>query len=79
MSKDRGYKGMLKQIKHKKGKTKKFKRHNVPDRDQDFGKAKTKCRRCGRRGRGIITKYNLYYCRQCFREVAEDIGFRKYS
>ncbi|MFP4045476.1 MAG: 30S ribosomal protein S14 [Candidatus Aenigmatarchaeota archaeon] len=36
------------------------------------------CRRCGRKG-GIIRKYDLYICRQCFREIAEKIGFEKYD
>ncbi|RLJ03398.1 MAG: hypothetical protein DRP11_00775 [Candidatus Aenigmatarchaeota archaeon] len=27
----------------------------------------------------MIRKYGLYYCRQCFREIAEKIGFKKYS
>lgn len=36
-----------------------------------------KCRRCGRTG-GVIRKYDLYICRQCFREVAEELGFKKY-
>lgn len=46
---------------------KKKEKHKVP-----------RCRRCGRKG-GIIRKYGLYYCRQCMREIAEDIGFKKYS
>lgn len=29
--------------------------------------------------RGIIRKYDLMYCRRCFREVARDIGFHKYG
>ncbi|QQG39874.1 MAG: 30S ribosomal protein S14 [Candidatus Aenigmatarchaeota archaeon] len=37
------------------------------------------CRRCGKSNGGIITRYGLLYCRQCFREVAEQIGFRKYD
>ncbi|MEM5790607.1 MAG: 30S ribosomal protein S14 [Candidatus Aenigmatarchaeota archaeon] len=37
-----------------------------------------KCRRCGKK-RGVIRKYNLFYCRQCFREIAKKIGFKKYS
>lgn len=45
--------------------------------DKDFGRKKG-CRRCGRK-RGIIRKYNLHLCRQCFREIAEDLGFKKYS
>lgn len=42
-----------------------------------FGKGSRNCTRCGSM-RGIIKKYKLYYCRRCFREVAYDIGFRKY-
>ncbi|MDY6769177.1 MAG: 30S ribosomal protein S14, partial [Candidatus Nanohaloarchaea archaeon] len=26
-----------------------------------------------------IRKYDLYYCRQCFREIAENLGFEKMS
>jgi small subunit ribosomal protein S14 len=29
--------------------------------------------------RGVIHKYHLEICRRCFREVANRIGFRKYS
>lgn len=36
------------------------------------------CRRCGRTG-GLIRQYDLYYCRQCFREIAKKIGFKKYE
>lgn len=72
------YEDILEQIAHKDGKVKKFKKHNTP-KNRSQGDAKRKCRRCNRRGRGIIRKYNLYYCRQCFREVAEQIGFKKYS
>lgn len=37
------------------------------------------CRRCGKTNGGIITRQNLNYCRQCFREVAEKLGFKKYN
>jgi len=43
-----------------------------------FGKATRKCKICGRTG-GIIRKYGLCYCRQCFREQAKKVGFKKYS
>jgi len=43
-----------------------------------FGAATHRCRRCGKSS-GVIRRYNLCYCRQCFREVAKSIGFRKYS
>ena len=36
------------------------------------------CRRCGR-SRGMIRRHGLRLCRQCFRDVAPSIGFRKNS
>jgi len=36
------------------------------------------CRRCSRK-QGLVGKYDINLCRQCFREVARDMGFRKYS
>lgn len=41
-----------------------------------FGKGSKKCMRCGS-FKGIIRKYDLYYCRRCFREIAKDLGFKK--
>jgi small subunit ribosomal protein S14 len=38
---------------------------------------KDQCRICGRK-QALIKKYNLVVCRQCFREVARDLGFEKY-
>ncbi len=72
------YEGILNQVKSNRNKVKRLKKHNKP-KDREFGKAKRKCRRCGRRGRGIIRKYDLYYCRQCFREIANKLGFKKLS
>ena len=34
------------------------------------------CKLCNRK-KGIIRKYKLNICRQCFRENAEDLGFIK--
>jgi small subunit ribosomal protein S14 len=36
------------------------------------------CVRCGRK-RGIVRRYRLKLCRQCFREIAPELGFKKYS
>jgi small subunit ribosomal protein S29e len=36
------------------------------------------CRRCGSYG-PVIRSYGLYICRHCFREIASDIGFKKYE
>lgn len=49
-------------------------RNKAVKRKQGIGSRK--CRRCGS-FRGVIRKYDLYYCRRCFREVAKDLGFRK--
>ncbi|MBI2079950.1 30S ribosomal protein S14 [Candidatus Micrarchaeota archaeon] len=46
--------------------------------DKFKGKGKRKCRICGN-ARGLIRKYNLYTCRRCFREIAYDIGFKKFG
>ena len=37
-----------------------------------------RCKNCGRTG-GHISKYGIHLCRQCFREYATEIGFKKYS
>lgn len=42
-----------------------------------YGKGSRKCGRCGSM-KGLIRKYDLLYCRRCFREVARQIGFKKY-
>jgi small subunit ribosomal protein S14 len=36
------------------------------------------CRRCGRE-QGLVGKYDVWLCRQCFREIAREMGFKKYS
>ena len=67
----------LKQLINKPGKLAKYKKYSVP-RDRPQGALKKKCVRCGRTG-GHISKYGLNLCRQCFREVATKIGFKKYN
>ncbi len=36
------------------------------------------CRRCERK-QGLVGKYNIWLCRQCFREIARSMGFKKYQ
>jgi len=43
-----------------------------------YGRGVQVCVRCGSRD-AVIQKYGLYLCRQCFREVARELGFKKYS
>jgi len=47
-------------------------------KEKKYGKGSRMCRRCGRHD-AVIRKYGLMYCRQCFREVAKDLGFKKFS
>ncbi len=67
---------MFKQLKAKPVILKKFLKHNTPKKRK--GRASRRCRRCGRI-RGHIRRYGLNLCRQCFREIAKKIGFKKYS
>ncbi len=71
------YKKVYKQLKAKPKVLKKYEKHNAP-KDRKCGINKKSCRRCGRI-RGHIDKYGLDLCRQCFREVAKKIGFKKYN
>jgi len=71
------YRKVFKQLKSKPAKMQKYIRHNAP-KPRKFGRATKKCRRCGR-PRAVIGSYGLNLCRQCFREIAKDIGFKKYS
>jgi len=36
------------------------------------------CQRC-QREQGLVGKYDIWLCRQCFREVSRSMGFKKYS
>ena len=67
----------LKQLKNKPVIMSRFIKHCKP-KERKFGIATKKCERCGRFG-AHIDKYGLNLCRQCFREIAVEIGFEKYS
>ncbi|MFH1823404.1 MAG: 30S ribosomal protein S14 [archaeon] len=47
-------------------------------KDRKFGVSVNKCTKCGRHG-AHVGQYGLHLCRHCFREIAENIGFKKYS
>ena len=68
---------ILKQLKGKPVVMQKFLRHCKP-KDRKSGIATKKFERCGRFG-AHLSQYNLNLCRQCFREIAEEIGFKKYN
>ncbi|MEM2956086.1 MAG: 30S ribosomal protein S14 [Candidatus Pacearchaeota archaeon] len=54
-----------------------FLKYNKP-KERKYGAAKKPCVRCGRIG-AHIRSYGLELCRQCFREIAEELGFKKYQ
>ena len=66
-----------KQIESKPVKLARFMKFNR-SKPRKFGKAMKPCRRCGKT-EGIVHKYGLSYCRQCFREIARELGFEKYQ
>ncbi len=65
-----------KQLEGKK-KLRRFMRFSTPLK-RKFGRGSRACRICGRHD-GVINKYGLLYCRQCFRENARNLGFKKYN
>ncbi len=65
------------QLKAKPVKWKKYEKWNKP-KARSCGLALRHCHRCNRVG-GHIRKYGIGLCRQCFREIASRIGFKKYS
>lgn len=70
---------MLKQLNKKPQKMKRFKKYNL-SKSRSCGRSTAKCQRCGRTGvGGMVGKYKLNFCRCCFREIAPNIGFKKYS
>lgn len=68
---------ILKQLRGKPAVMQKFLKHNKP-KERKFGIAARKCGKCGRYG-AHISQYGLHLCRQCFREMAEELGFKKNS
>ena len=67
----------FKQLKVKPIKMQKYIKHNKP-KARTTGQASISCRRCGQH-RGHNAKYGLDLCRQCFRQIAQEIGFKKYG
>ena len=73
----KGHERNMKQLANKPAKLARFTKFNEPKK-RKFGADLKKCRKCGKTS-GVTSKYGLMYCRQCFREEAEKLGFRKYS
>ena len=71
------WKKITRQLRRKPAVLKRFLKYNKP-KERKMGVASRKCERCGRFG-AHLNQYNLNLCRHCFREIAEEIGFKKYS
>jgi small subunit ribosomal protein S14 len=71
------WKKIFKQLDSKPIIKQKYIKHNEPKK-RKTGIAVQKCERCGRFG-AHIKSYGLNLCRHCFREIAVEIGFQKYS
>ena len=67
----------LKQFVRKPAIKAKYIKHNKP-KTRTTGITQKKCEKCGRYG-AMIKRYGLNICRHCFRELAEELGFKKYS
>jgi len=68
---------ILNQLKNKPAVMQKFLKHCKP-KERKIGISTKKCERCRRFG-AHIKSYGLNLCRHCFREIAEEIGFKKYN
>ena len=64
-------------IAYSKTKKSRVEKHNK-SKDRKFGQSLSICVICGSK-RGHIKRYGLHVCRRCFREVAEELGFKKYE
>ena len=68
---------ILKQLRKKPAVMQRFLKHCKPQ-ERKFGISTKKCEKCGRYG-AHINQYGLHLCRHCFREMAEELGFKKYN
>ena len=71
------WKNNLKQLRSKPAVMQKYIKHNKP-KERKNGIAAYRCERCGRIG-AHIKSYGINLCRQCFRETAVELGFKKYN
>ena len=71
------YKKAFKQLRAKPVKMAKFIKHCAP-KERSCGKANHRCKVTGSM-RGYIGKYGIGVCRQQFRDIANQIGFKKYN
>jgi small subunit ribosomal protein S14 len=71
------YQKILKTLVNHPAKYNKFLKFNTPKK-RPYGWGNKICIRCGRRG-SHISVHGLNYCRECFREIYTELGFKKYG
>lgn len=74
---ENAFERIAKTLKGKPAKYKRFIKFNK-HKMQPHDKRQNACTRCNR-PEAHIKIHGLNYCRECFREIAEDIGFKKYG
>jgi small subunit ribosomal protein S14 len=70
------WKKVMKQIEKKPAKLNRFMKYNKP-KARKFGRSTKACEMCGRIG-AHVGNYGINMCRQCFRQQATKLGFKKY-
>ncbi|MBN1923925.1 MAG: 30S ribosomal protein S14 [Nanoarchaeota archaeon] len=70
------WKKSFKQVAHKKAESTRQLKFNKPV-EKKYGRGRRVCSICGRRG-ALIRRYELNVCRQCFKDIANGIGFKKF-
>lgn len=73
----KSYKKAFTQLDKKPVVKKKYIKHNA-QKSRACGIALKPCKRCGRYG-AHVGQYDINMCRQCFREMAKIIGFKKFN
>jgi len=46
------------------------------EKGKKYGRGAHECKMCGRK-QGLVRRYNIMFCRQGFREWAQQMGFKK--
>ncbi len=46
------------------------------EQKKQYGRGAQECQLCGRK-QGLVRRYHVNFCRQCFREWAQRLGFKK--
>ncbi|MGC8516381.1 MAG: 30S ribosomal protein S14 [Candidatus Acidifodinimicrobium sp.] len=74
---ENAYERILNSLQNKPVKRARMMRFNKP-KERPYGLGKNRCVRCNRH-EAHIKIHGLNYCRECFKEVSKEMGFKKYG